>query len=315
MQQDNSQPAPDAGVGPATSHLLRDTQWKPATVVENKADSADGTLRTLVLSVEDHVTLLDGRKVRRRPTGPRWIDSYKLPGQFVGLRCGEELETLLTISSSPYDVRRESSLLDAALIEVLVDRHGDSAEQHVAELGPGALVDVSEVVGDGYSSLFNDGSGAGLQTVLEEGRPLLLVCAGHRGIAPMRACIEWTPVQAHATASAVALVYAAPSAAAAAYLSRWDDWRASGVHVTPCYQEQWAGASNGNGSAPAQSLKECLDAVVFGASGGLAATVGGAPKEAAVLVSGLPGDVAAWLTKRLTSEGVDGERIMYNDYF
>lgn len=58
LQQDNSQPAPDAGVGPATSHLLRDTQWKPATVVENKADSADGTLRTLVLSVEDHVRKL-----------------------------------------------------------------------------------------------------------------------------------------------------------------------------------------------------------------------------------------------------------------
>jgi hypothetical protein len=44
-----------------------------------------------VLSVEDAVTFLDGRKVRRRQEGPRWIDAYRMPGQFVGVRYPPDL--------------------------------------------------------------------------------------------------------------------------------------------------------------------------------------------------------------------------------
>jgi hypothetical protein len=51
-----------------------------------RAESADGTLRTLVLSVEDHVNFLDGRKVKRKQEAPRWIDAYTVPGQFIGVR-------------------------------------------------------------------------------------------------------------------------------------------------------------------------------------------------------------------------------------
>jgi hypothetical protein len=44
-----------------------------------------------------------------------------------------------------------------------------------------------------YSSLLN--SVVCLTSALEEARPLLLVGAGARGIAPLRAALEWAPVQ------------------------------------------------------------------------------------------------------------------------
>ena len=56
-------------------------------------------------------------------------------------------------------------------------------------------------------------------------------CAGTgpRGIAPLRAVLEWTPVQAHATAHQVTLLYACQSAASAAFIKDWDSWREAGV--------------------------------------------------------------------------------------
>lgn len=54
-----------------------DMRWTPATVVENREASADGSVRTLLLSVEDHVNFLEGRKVRHVQENRRWIDDYK----------------------------------------------------------------------------------------------------------------------------------------------------------------------------------------------------------------------------------------------
>ena len=70
-----------------------------------------------------------------------------------------------------------------------------------------------------FASLFN--SYVGLQSALEDARDLLLIGADCRGIAPLRAALEWTPVQAHATAHRVRLYYAAQSATSAAYLKDW----------------------------------------------------------------------------------------------
>lgn len=70
-----------------------------------------------------------------------------------------------------------------------------------------------------FASLFN--SYVGLLSGLEDARNLLLIGAGCRGIAPLRAAIEWTPVQAHSTARRVTLFYFAPSALSAAYLKDW----------------------------------------------------------------------------------------------
>lgn len=66
-------------------------------------------------------------------------------------------------------------------------------------------------------------------TALESGHPLLVVAAGTRGIAPVRAALSWTPVLAHAGSSAVSVFYVASSQASAAYLKEWDSWREAGV--------------------------------------------------------------------------------------
>ena len=70
-----------------------------------------------------------------------------------------------------------------------------------------------------FASLFN--SYVGLQSALEDARNLLMIGADCRGIAPLRAALEWTPVQAHATAHKVNVYYAAKSATSAAYLKDW----------------------------------------------------------------------------------------------
>lgn len=53
---------------------------------------------------------------------------------------------------------------------------------------------------------------------------------------------------------------------------------------------------------------------ILGGEQGLSGTVGGDPREAAALLSGLPGSVAAAISKELTSRGVDGERVLFCDY-
>ena len=60
--------------------------WSAATVVENKAASADGSVRTLVLSVSDAVVFGDGRRVKHVQENRRCLDNYRVPGQFVAIR-------------------------------------------------------------------------------------------------------------------------------------------------------------------------------------------------------------------------------------
>ncbi|KAL4519526.1 hypothetical protein Ndes2526B_g01885 [Nannochloris sp. 'desiccata'] len=322
-------------------------RWSVATVIENIGASADGSVRTLVLSVEDAVTYGDGRRVRHVQENTRWLDEYKFPGQFVAIRYektgtmddGERYKDnssssnggtappindsatlsssepivakhLLALSSSPYVSRSASATLDAAIVEILVSRHGGEDEAALAELAPGARFHVSEVIGRGFSSLFN--SIVGLQSCLEEGRPLLMVAVGSRGIAPLRAALAWTPVLAHATQHPINLVYAAESQSSAAYLLEWDSWREAGVGVHPIYvgditrNGNASGAATGTaaGSAHVLALGEALEIALFGGERGLVGALGGAdPREAAVVMSGVPGDVAAHLTRRLTHGG------------
>ena len=63
----------------------------------------------------------------------------------------------------------------AGHMQVLVDRDGDEQDQEMALLGPGKLLQVSNVVGRGFSSLFN--SYVGLMSAMEESRDLLLIGA------------------------------------------------------------------------------------------------------------------------------------------
>ncbi|DBB01404.1 TPA: hypothetical protein ACH3X1_000070 [Trebouxia sp. C0004] len=300
------------------------TKWAIATVTQNRNVSADGCMRSLTISIDDPAHFIEGRKMARRQDGLRWIDTYKLPGQMIGIKfCpkgqSEPTQTakrLYAISSSPYDSRRDSVMLDASIIEVLVDRHGGADEAALADLGPGGLLAVSQVVGRGYASLFN--SYVGLLSAAEESRPLLLIGMGARGMGPLRAALEWTPVQAHATANPVTLFYVAQGQQSAAYLADWDQWREAGVRVQPVYIPELQGeaAASGNGDATANNaiIQDVLEQAIFGDEQGLMGSLGGDPRDCAVLISGLPGPVTATLTRRLTLEGITRERILFCDF-
>ena len=71
----------------------------------------------------------------------------------------------------------------------------------------------------------------GLLSAAEDSRPLMLIGMGARGMGPLRAALEWTPIQAHATANPVTLFYVAQCQQSAAYLADWDQWRGGGVSV------------------------------------------------------------------------------------
>ena len=68
-----------------------------------------------------------------------------------------------------------------------------------------------------YASLFN--SYVGLLSAAEDSRPLLLIGMAARGMGPLRAALEWTPIQAHATANPVVLFYVAQCQQSAALLA------------------------------------------------------------------------------------------------
>jgi len=243
---------------------------------------------------------------------PRWADAYTVPGQFVAIRCGGEGEQaakpsatrLYALASSPYAVHRDSADLDASIIEVLVDRDGNEQDQEMALLGPGKLLQVSNVVGRGFCSLFN--SYVGLMSAMEESRDLLLIGAGSQGIAPLRAVLEWTPVQAAATAHHVTLIYLCSSPSEAAWIKDWDEWRGAGITVTPVY------VTSANRD---EAMQDGLLTAIFGHDNSLHGTVGGDPQEATVLMSGLPGAVVAVLSRKLTALGIERERILFCDYF
>jgi len=283
--------------------------WSTATVIENREASADGSSRTLVISVTDAVVFADGRRVRHVQENTRWLDGYMYPGQFVAVRFihknheeGNEdtgnggsgrleeethavARRLFAISSSPYDARSSSASLDATIVELLVSRdEGDVDEAALAALGPGAQFQVSSVLGNGWVSLFN--SAVGLQSSMEEGRPLVMVAVGCRGMAPLRACLSWTPVLAHASAHSVSLFHVAESPSAAAYLVDWDGWRDAGVNVHPLYlsgNKKNDGSTNGTGNtcSARRGVEEVLEQALFQESHGLGGALG-------LILEGLP---------------------------
>lgn len=66
-----------------------------------------------------------------------------------------------------------------------------------------------------------------------------MIGMGARGMGPLRAALEWTPVQAHATANPITLFYIAPCQQNAAYLADWDQWREAGVSHALHQQHTW----------------------------------------------------------------------------
>lgn len=306
-----------AGIKDVKEHL----KWLSATVIRNDAVSLDGGTRLLHLSVPDHVDLLYGKKIQGRADRTRFIDSYTVPGQFVALRCAGSnvsLESptdfsrnLYSIACSPYESRRDSSYLDASIIEVSFDRTTSEETGSLGCLSPGDTVEVSQVIGRGFSSLFN--SYMGLNSALEESRNLLIIAVGTRGLVPARAVLNWAPVQAHATAHHVTCYYLSTSPQGAAFISEWDVWREAGVRFQPLYCGEGNGTNGGVGQE--EEVLARLEAALFEVEGGLVTVLGGNPSGSTVLLSGLTGSQASRLSKALTQRGLEHEQLLFNDFF
>lgn len=56
-------------------------------------------------------------------------------------------------------------------------------------------------------------------------------------------------------------------------------------------------------------------AAIFSGDEGLREAVGGDPGAASFLIAGLPGKRAMELTDRLTDQGVDASRLLFNEFF
>lgn len=65
--------------------------------------------------------------------------------------------------------------------------------------------------------------------LLQEQRNILAIAVGLRGIAAIRAVLNWAPVQAHATSHKVSCFYVTKAPSSAAFLAEWDQWREAGV--------------------------------------------------------------------------------------
>lgn len=74
--------------------------------------------------------------------------------------------------------------------------------------------------------------------------------------------------------------------------------------------------SNDDGTATSAGPvpEEALEAAILGGEHGLRGLVGCDARDVVVLMSGVPGDAAAHLTRRLTGAGVAGEHIIFCDY-
>jgi len=306
----------EAKLGPnvlaGVKELKDNVKWSSATVMRNDSISFDGNVRLLHLSVSDHVDVLYGRKVKGVVDAPRWIDSYTMPGQFVGVRfpgsTPRTAKLLYNIANSPYESRRDSAYFDASIIEIVVERNGNADDKELADMAPGALLEVSQVVGRGFCSLFN--SVINVPSMVEEKRPMLIIALGTRGLVPTRALLNWTPIQAHATAHRMGCIYVTRSATTASFLPGWDLWRDAGVDFTPHYTEVYDPEDPAN----ADKVLELLEKTLFLREGGFS-SIAGPASDVVVVLAGMPGDLASQVTKRLTAKGVPHERMLFCDFF
>ncbi|KXZ40896.1 hypothetical protein GPECTOR_1458g646 [Gonium pectorale] len=109
---------------------------------------------------------------------------------------------------------------------------------------------VSQVIGRGFCSLLD--SYNGLTHALEEGRNLVLIGLGTRGLTALRSALNWQPVLAHASSGAsLTALYVAHSPGRAAFVAEWDSWREAGMRLRPLYTDPAASVDDaavvGNG--------------------------------------------------------------------
>jgi hypothetical protein len=75
---------------------------------------------------------------------------------------------------------------------------------------------------------------------------VLIVASRASGIGAARSAICWDALQAAATECPVAVIYIAPSKAAAAFVVEWDSWERSGITTIPLYVSEGLVAGEGS---------------------------------------------------------------------
>ena len=84
-----------------------------------------------------------------RPSQPRWMDAYHLPGQQVVVSMGDS-KLKAALASAPTEVHQRSAELDACICEVAVA--SQDGAQPLFDAEPGALAEVSDIHGIGFAS-------------------------------------------------------------------------------------------------------------------------------------------------------------------
>ena len=226
-------------------------------LLANNAASFDGKLRTLVVGVSDfqgdemlnHRNSTTSTLFKHR----RWLDGYKVPGQFVTITDTDSGKSVRKpISVSPYKARTTAPNSDVSVVELLLDTMSDDGDENFfAAAQPPMRLRVTPVAGAGFENpLFSEFN---LGSAIERGDAIVAFAGGARGIGPLRAVMEWPNVASHADKHPVTLFYLncgdkpAPAdpddldaveqanGRGAAFVEQWDEWREGGAAVVPCF--------------------------------------------------------------------------------
>jgi len=280
--------------------------WRRAFVDVNEPGSADGSVRVLLVSVDDEWEALDMRRDAFKRESSRWADGFEIPGQFVGIAVKEETpggddscpaDVVLPVASSPTTVREASSQLSVAKLELVVSEDGPGAE--LCKLGRGERLLVTQPLGEGFAPLQTLTENAGLLNALEEGRDLIIIGCGYVGYGALRSAAGWAPVQAAAAAGPrrVQAVQFFPSKDKGACVPEWSAWRDDGMGVHVFFGEEEEAKivealertvlANPEPDQPLPSLEGCT-----------------------VLLAGLPKPTAAVVLRKLVERGVPREHVL-----
>lgn len=133
----------------------------------------DNSVRQLTLAVHDPVDYMSGMRMVPKAVEPRWLDNYQYPGQKVELTTNQGTPVPVVICSSPSEARNESGVGNFSMIDVLVEKYGDSADVFAADIDE--TFEISRIHGPGFSNPVNDD--INLTSVLEVWRPCCSVPA------------------------------------------------------------------------------------------------------------------------------------------
>lgn len=241
-----------------------DPIWSTATVVETADACPSGKTVAVTLRVP-----------------PETAAEYKIPGQYVQLRAGDdEKPSFFAIASAPDP--------ENASFQFLV-KQADSVAWLTA-LKAGATLDVSQVLGNGYAIAENlEGFKYDFPT------QNVILCAAGSGIAPLAAVMDSDILQLQQNSRTCRLYYGEQTADDLCCVEQFTKWEQMGIEVVPVLSradEHWKGRVGYVQTA----LEE--DGIAI-------------PRNSGALVCGMKG-MAEAVSELLKSAGVFEGRILFN---